>query len=492
MAHYRLPDIDLSTRVELCEQMLSPQRQWGEVSALARLHHVSRKFLYQLAGRARQTLLAALAAQPPGPHSHSDSIVVDRTFLRRAIITLATAVPGTVRGIQMVLQLLFDHHCALGLISETLQAAGEAAQRENAHMQCPLPVLGELDEVFQGRQPCLTVVDGRSFLVLHLASQPGRDATTWGVALLELLARGVHFHDLASDGAQGIQAAIREVGLQLLSRPDLFHLLREGHQITRRLEAEAYQAMEAVVRAQPVQEQLHSPPRRRRRPRSTPLSYAQACRQESQAIERYDSWVWLLGELRQALEPFTADGKRNTPSAARQALQTTAELMSTLGVAQARSFARWQILGHLDQLLASLLWLEQALAPYREGLDPANEAFIVWAWQQQHALQIQVDDLPQPMRTVARAFWATLDLFHRASSLVEALHSWLRPYLQVHRGMPAWLLPLLQLFWNHHVFQRGKRKGQSPLQWAHADQVPSVAEWLDSLLNPPLPEQALS
>lgn len=492
MAHYRLPDMDLSTRVELCRQMLSPKRQWGEASALARLHHVSRKFLYELAGHAEQALLAALAAQPPGPKPHIDSMVVDRAFLQRAIITLATAVPGTIRGIQLVLQLLFERHCALGLISQTLQAAGEAAQRENAQAQFPLPVLGELDEVFQGRQPCLTVVDGRSFLVLHLAAQPGRDATTWGVTLLELLARGVQFHDLASDSAQGIRAAIQEVGLQAIFRPDLFHLLREGHRITRRLEAAAYQAMEAVVRAQRAQEQLQSPPRRRGRPRSSRLSYAQACLQESQAIDRYDSWVWLLSELRQALEPFTAAGRWNAPAAARQTLQAIAELISGLGVVQARSFARWQILGHMDELLAPLLWLEQALTPYREGLDSASEAFIVWAWQQQHVLQIEVDDLPQAMHSVARAFWATLDLFHRASSLAEALHSWLRPYLQVHRGMPAWLLPLLQLFWNHHPFQRGKRKGQSPLQWAGVDQTRSLAELVDSLVNPPLPERAVS
>jgi hypothetical protein len=336
------------------------------------------------------------------------------------------------------------------------------------------------------------VVDGRSFLVLHLASQPRRDTTTWGVTLLELLAREVQFHDLTSDSAQGIRVAIQEVGLQAIFRPDLFHLLHQGHQITRRLEAAAYQAMEAVMRAQRAQEQLQLPPRRRGRPRSSRLSYAQACLQESQAIDRYDSWVWLLSELRHALEPFTAAGRWNAPAAAWQTLQAIAELISGLGVVQARSFARSQILGHMDELLAPLLWLEQALTPYREGLDSASEAFILWAWQHQHVLQIEVDHLPQAMHSVARAFWTTLDLFHRASSLVKALHSWLRPYLQVHRGMPAWLLLLLQLFWNHHPFQRGKRKGQSPLQWAGVDQIRSLAELVDSLVNPPLPEQAVS
>ena len=53
--------------------------------------------------------------------------------------------------------------------------------------------MAEADEIFQGRQPCLTVVDGRSFLVLDLAPATARDATTWGVTFLDLQARGIQF-----------------------------------------------------------------------------------------------------------------------------------------------------------------------------------------------------------------------------------------------------------------------------------------------------------
>ncbi len=75
-------------------------------------------------------------------------------------------------------------------------------------------------------------------------------------------------------------------------------------------------------------------------------------------------------------------------------------------------------------------------------------------------------DIPEKLQAVVRAAWDILGLFHRSSSLAESLHSWLRPYLQIHRGMTKWLLPLLQLFWNHHKFERGKRAGSSPLELA--------------------------
>jgi len=55
----------------------------------------------------------------------------------------------------------------------------------------------------------------------------------------------------------------------------------------------------------------------------------------------------------------------------------------------------------------------------------------------------------------------------------------LRPYLQIHRGMPQWLLPLLQWFWNHRPFQRGQRAGQSPLALAGVAEGLTLAEALE-------------
>ncbi len=491
MADYRLSHLDLSTRIALGLQMLDPNREWGRVSQLAREYGVSRRFLYKMEAQVEEALLNALAPKPAGRPSHSTVLVIDRPFLDRAMIVLTTAVPGTIRGIQLALELLFGRHCANGLLSETLQAYGEAARQYNAQLTVPLPVLGEVDEIFQGQQPCLTVVDGRSFLVLNLAAAQGRDATTWGLTLLDLVERGIVFHDIASDGARGIQAGVRDAELAVPLRCDLFHLIRNGHPITRQLEAKAYRAIETAERARSIEQQAQEPTPRRGRPKSSKVSYAEAQRLESQAIDRYAIWCWLLGEMRQTLEPFDAQGHLTASSEARQTLQIVAELLQSLDVTKARSFARWQILGHLEELIAPLVWLEQTLAPYRVDLDARTEALIVWAWQNQRVLQIDAEDLTGVPPDVVRAFWAALELFHRASSLAESVHSWLRPYLSVHRGIPDWLLPLLQLFWNHRTFQRGQRQGQSPLQLAGVEHAPSWAQVLDLLVNHQLVPQTV-
>jgi hypothetical protein len=491
MAHYRLSHIDLSTRIALGLRMLDTARKWGEASQLAREYGVSRKFLYELAAQAEQALEEALAPKQAGRKPQSTPLVVDRAFLHRAMLVLATVLPGSMRGIQLTLELLFGRHCALGLLSETLQTYGEAARQYNAQLIVPLPVLGEVDEIFQGRQPCLTVVDGRSFLVLHLSAEQRRDAATWGVTFLELEERGVQFHDIASDGALGIQAGIRDAGLAVPLRSDLFHLLRKAHQITRHLETRAYRAIETTELARSIEQHDQEPTPRRGRPKSCKVSYAEAQRQESQAIERYDTWCWLFDELRQALRPFNARGELASSSEARQTLETVAVLLKSMDVSKVRSFARLKVLKHLEELIAPLAWLEETLAPYRANLDAETEAFIVWAWHHRHTLNMDVDDLTDVPADAACAFWSTLELFHRASSLAESLHSWLRPHLRAHRGMPDWLLPLLQLFWNHHTFQRGKRKGHSPVELAGVEQARPWTEVLDLLVNQQLVPQAV-
>jgi len=264
MAQYRLATLDLSTRLELTLEMLLPRaaRGWGCVTALAAAHQISRTRLYELRACGRAALLAALAPQAPGPRPAVTTVTVDPAFIQRAIAILATQ-RGSVRGIQLGLELLFQAPRSVGYISQTLTTLGRRATQQNATQAVPLPVLAEADEIFQGHQPCLTVVDGRSFLVLNLAPAAARDATTWGVTFLDLQARGVQFQDLASDGGTGIRAGAAAAQLAVPLRPDLFHLLDDAWRVGQRLERQAYQAMQLAERARRADQEAHAAHRRR-------------------------------------------------------------------------------------------------------------------------------------------------------------------------------------------------------------------------------------
>lgn len=388
------------------------------------------------------------------------------------------------RNIQLGLGLILDVSRSVGYISETLNTAGEKAMSHNLSIKVPLPILGEADEIFQGRKPCLTVVDGRSFLALNLTPAESRDNTTWGVTYLDLVERGIEFHDLACDGGKGLRAGIDEAELNIPLRPDLFHLMQDAHRLTGRLERAAYKAIETAERARRADLEARGIIRRPRRPLKVEVPLPQAELEEDQAIDAFDNWCWLFGEMRQALEPITPEHRIVSVAEAKATIETALELLKEIDHEGITAFAD-NFREDIPELLAPLEWLEQQLTPGLQHIDAETRSFIIWAWQHRRELNVDIDvDFPPALRSVVRIIWETLELFHRSSSLAESLHSWLRPYLQIHRGTPKWLLPLLQLFWNHHQFERGKRAGSSPLELAGVKDAPTLKEVLDRLFAP--------
>ena len=484
MAHYRLPELDLSTRITFALEMLQPipPRKWGRVTELAQTWGVSRTFLYDLRDRALDVLTEGLTPRAPGRQPQEESLVIDRAFIQRAI-SIMPLLKGTVRDIRRGLDLLLGVERSVGYISQTLRVVGEQAEAHNQGLRLPLPILGEADEIFQGRKPCLTVVDGRSFLVVNLTPAESRDGTTWGVTYLNLVERGIQFQDLACDGGTGLRAGVKEADLVIPLRPDLFHILQDAYRLSQRLERRAYQAMEAAERARRADLEAQGIIRRRGRRLKIKVALPQAESEEAKAIERFDTWCWLLSQVRLALEPITPTHGIVGVAETKATLETAVELLKELNHPDITSFAD-DLQEKIPELLAPLEWLERQLTPLLKDLDAETQTFLIWAWQHRQELNLNIDtDLPDRLRSVVRSVWDTLALFHRSSSLAESLHSWLRPYLQIHRGMPRWLLPLLQLFWNHHKFERGKRANHSPLELAGVEDVPSLAAVLDHLFH---------
>jgi hypothetical protein len=490
MAEYRVPEFTLEQRAEAALQMLVPlpDRKWGLVSELARLYGVSRTILYEIRDRTWDALVEVLLPCDAGRPGQVTTLTVNKAFIDRTIAILPM-LKGSVRDIRLGLKLILGISRSVGYVSQTLAAAGEQAMVYNLGLTVPLPILGEADEIFQGRKPCLTLVDGRSFLVVNLTPAEARDGTTWGVTYLDLVERGLQFHDLACDGGTGLRAGVLEAELTIPLRPDLFHILQDAHRLTQRLQAAAYKAIETTERARRADLEAQGIIRRRGRRLQIKVPLHQAEAVEAKAVELFDNWCWLLSEVRLALEPITPAHSIVSVAETKATMETAVELLKELNHPDMTAFAD-DLQEKMPELLAPLAWLEQQLTPVLKDLEADTQTFIIWAWQDRQELNLNIDtDISQDLRSVVRTVWDALGLFHRSSSLAESLHSWLRPYLQIHRGMPQWLLPLLQLFWNHHKFERGKRAGSSPLELAGVEDAPSLAAVLDQLFCPSLSAQ---
>lgn len=482
MAKYRVNELELSTRIELVAEMLLPlgKREWGRVTELAAKSGLSRNRLYQLKEKAETMLRKGLSPEKPGRKEIDERLVVNEAMIKRAI-SIFPLIKGSTRDIQSGLEMLFGVKRSVGYINQTLHEAGRRADAYNKQMRTEQPILAEVDEIFQGRRPCLTVVDGRSFLLLNLTPVETRDETSWGVTLLELNEQGYEFADVVADGARGIAAGLAATGWGIPLQPDLFHLLHEAHPISKRLEKRAYQAIEIADQARLVEAERQQPRRRRGKPRQTKVTLAEAQVQETTKIDRLDLWLWLLREIRLALEPITPTGQIASAQVARDTITTAIALMLELGRDDVTKFAH-KLTKNLDALLSPLVQLENRLAQVRATLSANDERLIIFTWLYRNELDTPwLGSLPPALQDAASFFDKAFTLFHRASSLAESIHAWVRPYLQIHRGLPSWLAPLLQLWWNHHRFQRGKRVGFSPAELAGMSNTPSLSQLFASL-----------
>jgi len=231
------------------------------------------------------------------------------------------------------------------------------------------------------------LVDGRSFLVLNLTPAESRDGTTWGVTYLDLVDRGIQFHDLACDGGTGLRAGMREAELAIPLRPDLFHILQDAHRLTRRLEGAAYNAIDNAERARRADLEARGIIRRRGRRLKIKVPLPQAEVEEAKTMEIFDHWCWLLSEVRLALEPITPAHGIVSVAETKATLETAVELLEELNHPDITAFAD-DLQEKIPELLAPLEWLEQQLTPVLKDLDVDTQAFIIWAWQHRQELNL--------------------------------------------------------------------------------------------------------
>jgi len=480
MAEYRAKHLDLSTRIEIGLKMLlhGEEREWGWITKMAEAQQVSRQTFYNCRDKVQAALVEALQPKAPGPQPTNQPLQVNASYIKWATTVLAMQ-KGSTRDVQLGLELLFGEERSVGFINETVNAVGQSAAVYNAQLVPSQPIAGEIDEVFQGMKPCFTVVDGQSFMVLNLTAEENREGDTWAKTLRRLIEQGIAFQDVVSDNAGGIRNGVKQAGLGTSWRLDVFHVLHDGHRISQKLENAAYRAIKQAIQTQAhATEQMAGRNCTGRMHKATGLSVAEANAQQSAAVEQYDLWAWLFAEMRFALNPV--HGYRIQASAtARETLQIICDLMEQSGQKAIVSFAT-MLRQNLEALLDPLCWLEAQLADWQQAISPEDETLIMFV----HRWPIfSIADLSPALQAAARAYEKALARFHRASSHAESFHSWLRPYLDIHRTLPDWLLPLATLFWNHHEFQRGKRAGHSPVALAGIEDAISLHAALRQVFN---------
>jgi len=475
----RLPESD---RKGLAIQALSGSET---VSDLAVRHGVGRKFVYQQTHKVRAALDDAFSP------AVSDSAVlfelaVTKAWLRQVIVVVTLICRGSYRGVVEFLRDLLGVPVSVGCVHDVLQAATRQASVINRDQDLSRIRVGLHDEIFQGATPVLAGVDAQSTFCCILAAEDRRDADTWGVHLLDAAAQGLRPDYTIADAGQGLRAGQRaawgdtpcHIQRQCEGLANTLQRLAQATSRRKALQAKAGRAgqrgpdHELAAQLQPARQaeaQAHWLARDIR-------TLVHWLRHDVLALAgpdlatRQELFDFIVAELA-AREP--RDTRRIRP--VRVALQNQRnDLLAFAGV--------------LDDKLTDVARAHAIAEPLvREALvlhrlPSTSPAY----WQGWNRLRAQTGGKFHALFAAVRRAMADTP---RSSSLVENLHSRLRPYFTLRRHLGGSYLDLLQFFLNHRRFMRSRhaeRQGESPLMTGQGH-----PHWLTLLgLGPLQPQRA--
>ena len=470
-------------RLTIGLQALASKRS---ITGLADDFDVSRKFVYQQAGTARDALEKAFASGDGADDQVLFHLPVTKAWLRQASLGLALICRSSLRGIVEFWRDLFDFNMSVGTVHNILRDAVDKARPYNLRQDLANVRISALDELFQTRRPVLVGADVASTYCFLLSLEEHRDADTWAIRLLELQERGLTPDAAIADFGAGIRAGLKLAMPDVLCRGDVFHALHEVTPLVTYLENRAYEAVAAHHKLEHKRNTIKAKQGCRTDSLNQKAHYARQL--ESTAIALADDVAVLARWLHYDI--FAVSG---LPYAERCALFDfiVAELKARQHLCPHRIGPVCTLLQkHRDELLAFAAQLDRDLGTLAEefqvSVDLVREVLDLQAlderqsqrWQKEaglrHKLRDRFWDLSARVQDLA-------DHTVRASSVIENLNSRLRCYFTLRRHLGADYLILLQFFLNHRRFLRSEhpeRVDKSPAQLLSGQNHP---HWLEML-----------
>jgi hypothetical protein len=381
---------------------------------------------------------------------------------------------------------------------ETGRRAGEILRQVD---HSPLgSVIVVRDETYFQEWPILLVIEPVTTTILLGVVSPDCQAETWGAALLVTQDQGASIAGLIEDMARMYPPSQDLAGVDVDVQKDTWHVSQAGKQVRCDLEREALAAIRQVDK---IEKQLgecwqdevfyHQ--------------YIPAVEKMERLLDQHDIFATWYDHLCDALELVDwRSGEVRNRSINGWLLDETLSAMSGIDHPRAQSFVR-TLRRHQDTLLTFLDWMATSLTAFQSRLaqtidDPAQQhlfiriaarcwrlrqalinnqtSFRALAQQAEASLLALTQDNPL-LAQLAAQLMSLLDAAGHTSSLIECINGLLKSFLdhrQAFRNLDTAqaYLNLFILWHNMRIYQRGKRKGKSPFQWAGID--PGCQDWL--------------
>jgi hypothetical protein len=492
---------------------LAGDRPYGLITRLAGSLATSRQTIYDIANS-----VAASDEADPVPVAEVRLRPADRNAAARSALTLLVVGAMQLRAVQWCLEALLSHERSIGWLSGLVDEAGTRAGAvlAAADWSSAQRLILSRDELYTGDLAWLLTTDTASHAIVSGHVETVVAAETWAVSLaLDALKTGGRIEALVEDAAKFYPSSVR-LAEELLGQPfrpdvrkDHWHLLRQAGRTLHEADRLAFHHLDIAER------KASRVPAGLMHIRDFD-GWEEAHAQAERAIAAADTIrvvVALLGEVLGLVDRRTGQILDRATvewylAAMIEALRRT-DSRPAAGLAGTIDRQASQLLSFHDRLAQALkIWRRTALAHFDDlAIVSLFETTVARAWHRERAVTNgqrqyrgsagraadQVQALcqadPEALR-LAEDLHDLLDGTVRTSSASENVNSILRAYVWGHRHFrdrrtaQNWL-NLLVLWYNLHVFERGKRAGHSPFDLAgvtiHGPDGQPTRDWLVAL-----------
>jgi len=461
---------------------------YGKMTQIAQEYHISRTFLYQLMWAANLQLETLFSDQKP-------RVQEPQLLLEPFILLLRLEGKCSIPSMSSILKYFQYQPNSVGYLSECFQYYGRALPSTLAMAEHTV-VFYLSDEIFARHQPILVTIEAHSTAILKIQLASDRSAETWKAHFDDLGHHHFHSIGMASDRGRGLVAGYHAACQDARWVCDRFHEFRDLLDRRRQLERKAYAAIakedEATQTFHHAKSEAHLHKRLQH--------YAHAHQACEQAIARYDQLDLLLHLLHDALHLCSPFGRLRTIAGVRSELMLLFSLIEEIDDAMLPKLLQ-PIRSHLDDILAPFGQAEATHAELLGLLSQQSLDALVLAWHHEHLsyqsspkqkryhqhesqqwLDFAEGLLDNQFELLKVLVFEKLDAIVQASSLVELVNSFIRPYLNSSKGqITQETLNLIMFYHNHRRYKSGKRQGKAPMELLTGAAL--EVDWIELLIQ---------
>ena len=488
MKFIRRHDLTPHTRIDIVRLAWLNQGIYGKMTQIAQDYHISRTLLYQLLWTANLQLTTLFSA-------HKPHVQAPHPLLEPLILLLRLEGKCSIPSMTSILQYFQYQPNSVGYLSERFHTYGAALPSTLAMAEHKV-VFYLSDEIFARHQPILVTIEAQSTAILKIQLASDRSAETWKAHFADLGDHRFHSIGMASDRGLGLVAGSQAACQDARWVCDRFHEFHDLFDRRHQLERKAYAAIAKENEAAHTFHHAKSEANLHKRLQH----YEHAHHACEQAMARYDQLDLLLHLLRDALHLCSSFGRLRTVEGVRSELTSLLSLIEEVDDAVLPKLLQ-PIRSHLDDILAPFEQAESIHAELLHLLPQQILDALVLAWHHEHlSYQSQakhkryhqyenqqwldfaeglLDHQFEPLKVLV---FEKLDSIIQASSLVELVNSFIRPYLNSSKGqITQETLNLIMFYHNHRRYKSGKRQGKAPIELLTGEAL--EADWVALLIQ---------